>query len=289
MNFKKQFDQYRRYVDNKIDYVLNRINAHYGLKNAMIYSLKAGGKRIRPVLFIATLESLGIEYEKYAELAVAIEFIHTYSLIHDDLPALDNDDYRRGMPSNHKVFGEGMAVLAGDALLNFAIELALNNIDCKGAFDAVKLLFDYSGVNGMLNGQALDLHYENVIIDDPESVLKKIDEYKTGKLLTAPMVMASLIANKRHIDDFRLLGTLTGQLFQFTDDLLDRVGTFENMGKTLGKDLTSGKLTAVSVYGEIRTKEIINEIYMSIIKTLKNIDNNSFFIGFYDYIKSRKN
>lgn len=288
MNFEKQFDQYRCYVDNKIDCVLNRINAHYGLKNAMIYSLKAGGKRIRPVLFIATLESLGIEYEKYAELAVAIEFIHTYSLIHDDLPALDNDDYRRGMPSNHKVFGEGMAVLAGDALLNFAIELALNNIDCKGAFDAVKLLFDYSGVNGMLNGQALDLHYENAIIDDPESVLKKIDEYKTGKLLTAPMVMASLIANKRHIDDFRLLGTLTGQLFQFTDDLLDRVGTFENMGKTLGKDLTSGKLTALSVYGEIRTKEIINEIYMSIIKTLKNIDNNSFFIGFYDYIKSRK-
>ena len=288
MNFNNLFEQYRCYIDSEIDCVLDKIEAHDELKNAVAYSLKAGGKRIRPVLFIATLESLGVKYEKYAKLAVAIECIHTYSLIHDDLPALDNDDYRRGMPSNHKAFGEGIAILAGDALLNLAIELALNSIDSKGALDAVKLLFDYSGVNGMLNGQALDLHYEHSVIDEPECVLLKIDEFKTGKLLTAPMVMASLIAGKKNIEEFKVLGQQTGRLFQFTDDLLDCVGTFENMGKTLGKDLTSGKLTAVSVYGVAKTQEIINETYMSIIKTLKNIDNNSFFIGFYDYIKNRK-
>ena len=287
MTFKEQFDNYKCYINEKIEDVLNNIKTQSELKEALSYSLRAGGKRLRPVLFISTLDLLGINYDDYANLAVAIECVHTYSLIHDDLPALDNDDYRRGELSNHKVFGEGMAVLAGDALLNLAIELSLKCTHSNACFDAIKLLFNYSGVCGMLYGQACDLHYENKSAKNPEQVLNEIEELKTGKLLTAPFLMASLIASKKHYDDFMLIGKLTGKLFQLTDDLLDEVGTFENLGKSIGKDAASGKLTAVSIYGIDGTKKLIDETYMLIIKTLKNIDNNSFFIDFYDYIKNR--
>lgn len=289
MTFKEQFNLYKCYIDNRIEVITNNLDTHSDLKNSLSYSLKAGGKRIRPIMFIATLEALGINYEKYVDLAVAIECIHTYSLIHDDLPALDNDDYRRGKLSNHKAFGEGMAILAGDALLNLAIELALNCIDSRGALNAVKLLFNYSGVYGMLNGQAHDLAYENTVIENSEQALLKLDELKTGKLLTAPLVMASLIAEEKYLDELTQLGQLTGTLFQLTDDLLDVVGSFENMGKTLGKDAATGKLTAVSVFGIKKTKLLIDETYTSIVKMLKIFDNNSFFNGFYECIKNRNN
>lgn len=289
MTFKEQYNLYKCYIDNRIEVITNNLDTHSDLKNSLSYSLKAGGKRIRPIMFIATLEALGINYEKYVDLAVAIECIHTYSLIHDDLPALDNDDYRRGKPSNHKAFGEGMAILAGDALLNLAIELALNCIDSRGALNAVKLLFNYSGVYGMLNGQAHDLAYENTVIENSEQALLKLDELKTGKLLTAPLVMASLIAEEKYLNELAQLGQLTGTLFQLTDDLLDVVGSFENMGKTLGKDAATGKLTAVSVFGIKKTKLLIDETYTSIVKMLKIFDNNLFFNGFYECIKNRNN
>lgn len=289
MTFKEQFNLYKCCIDNRIEVITKNLDTHSDLKNSLSYSLKAGGKRIRPIMFIATLEALGINYEKYVDLAVAIECIHTYSLIHDDLPALDNDDYRRGKPSNHKAFGEGMAILAGDALLNLAIELALNCIDSRGALNAVKLLFNYSGVYGMLNGQAHDLAYGNTVIENSEEALLKLDELKTGKLLTAPLVMASLIAEEKYLNELTQLGQLTGTLFQLTDDLLDVVGSFENMGKTLGKDAATGKLTAVSVFGIKKTKLLIDETYTSIVKMLKIFDNNSFFNGFYECIKNRNN
>jgi geranylgeranyl diphosphate synthase type II len=287
MTFKEQFDNYKSYINDKIEEVLTNLQTQSELKSALSYSLRAGGKRLRPVLFIATLDLLGIDYTEYACLAVAIECVHTYSLIHDDLPGLDNDDYRRGMPSNHKVFGEGMAILAGDALLNLAVELALSSVKSKQSLEAVKLLFDYSGINGMLNGQACDLYYENKSVDNPDCVLNEIEELKTGKLLTAPFLMASLIASSKYYDDFLHIGKLTGKIFQLSDDLLDAVGSFENLGKSIGKDAVSGKLTAISLYGIDGTKKMIDETYLSIIKTLKNIDNNSFFIDFYDYIKNR--
>lgn len=289
MTFKEQFDTYKCYINDKIEEVLNNIQTQPKLKSALAYSLRAGGKRLRPLLFIATLDSFGIDYNDYAKLAVAIECVHTYSLIHDDLPGLDNDDYRRGMPSNHKMFGEGLAILAGDALLNLAIQLSLDSVNSKQCLDAIKLLFDYSGINGMLSGQACDLYYENKTVENPEFVLNEIEELKTGKLLTAPFLMASLIASGIHYDDFYQIGVLTGRIFQLSDDLLDAVGTFEDLGKSIGKDAVTGKLTAISVYGIDGTKKLIDETYLSIIKILKKIDNNSFFIDFYDYIKNRNN
>ena len=288
MNFKEVYDGYKLAVEKEIDDYLRTLDCHKQLYNAIEYSLKAGGKRIRPIMFLACLDMLGVNSSDYLKLAISIEFIHTYSLIHDDLPALDNDDFRRGKPSNHAVFGEGVALLAGDALLNCAIELALFSIKGRNELEAVRYLFRASGACGMLDGQIYDIYYQNKEIDNKEKILSTIDELKTGKLLTAPLVMASLIANKKYLSELTEIGRLTGKLFQFCDDLLDVAGSFDNLGKTVNKDASTGKLTAISVYGIENTKNIINDTYNDIIKILKNIDNNGFFIDFYDFIKSRE-
>ena len=289
MNFDIEYNKYKNLIENEIRLFSDSLECAEQLKASVSYSLLAGGKRIRPVMFLACLDMLGVDYTEYLKLALAIECIHTYSLIHDDLPALDNDDFRRGKPSNHKMFGEGIAILAGDALLNSAFELALSCVNSKGALDAVQFLMTSAGISGMLNGQALDLYYEDKVIDGKEDILLAIHEYKTGKLITAPVVMASLIANGKYLNELTEIGKITGKLFQFSDDLLDVTGTFEDLGKTLGKDGYAGKLTAISVYGKSRTEQMINEMYLSVIKTLENLDNNSFFIDFYTYIKNRKN
>ena len=289
MNFNDKYNEYKNAVENAIrDFTLS-LDCNEQLKAAMSYSLLAGGKRIRPVMFLSCLDMLGIDYNKYINLAVSIECVHTYSLIHDDLPAMDNDDFRRGRPSNHKMFGEGMAILAGDALLNSAFELALNAVDGDRTLNAVKYFMQSAGVNGMINGQAFDLYYEDKDIDNKEEILLTIHEYKTGKLLTAPLVMASYIANGKYLNELTLVGQITGSLFQFSDDLLDEIGTFENMGKTLGKDGYAGKLTALSVYGKAEVEKQIDQMYNQVVKILKNFDNNSFFMDFYTYIKNRKN
>ncbi len=288
MDYNSTYTHYKQLIEKEIELFANSLCCHDELKASVSYSLFAGGKRVRPVMFLSCLEMLGIDYTKYLKLALAIECVHTYSLIHDDLPSMDNDDFRRGKPSNHKVFGEGMAILAGDALLNSAMELALKSIDSEGTFNAVKYLFSCSGVNGMINGQAYDLYYEDKTIDNQEQVLYETHLNKTGKLLTAPLVMASLIADGKLYDHLVELGFYTGKLFQFGDDLLDVTGEFKNLGKTIGKDDYSNKLTAISVYGKEGTEKQINECYNSIIKILKNIDNNSFFMEFYANMKDRK-
>lgn len=288
-DFNEQYDLYKKIVEETIEYYITKINCQQKLKEAMAYSLRAGGKRLRPVMFFATLDMLGIDYKNYAAFAFALESIHTYSLIHDDLPAMDNDDYRRGKPSNHKVFGEGIAILAGDALLNYAIEVLFDNIIDKNTFFAAKELVNFAGHSGMINGQAYDLSSENLKIsdEDKKSLLDTIDENKTGKLLTAPLTMASLIAGGKYYDELKRIGQLTGKLFQYSDDLLDVIGSFDNMGKTLGKDENANKLTAISVYGKDGTKNIINTCYSEIIKTLKIIGNNKFFEDFYVFMKDR--
>lgn len=289
MDFDSKYNSYKQSVENQIRVFADQLQCHDELKGAITYSLFAGGKRIRPVMFLACLDMLGVEHENYLPLAVAIECIHTYSLIHDDLPSMDNDDYRRGRLSNHKVFGEGMAILAGDALLNCAIELALNSVCDINTFNAVKYLFECAGVHGMINGQAYDLYYEDKVVNNQEQLLLETHQNKTGKLLTAPLIMASYIAGEKHYDQLLQLGILTGKLFQFCDDLLDVTGEFKNLGKTIGKDGDSKKLTAISVYGKEGTQKQIDESFLSIIKILKMLDNNSFFMDFYAYIKNRKN
>ncbi len=219
------------------------------LKEAMVYSVTLGGKRIRPVLMLAAAEMLGVPQEEVLPFAVAIEFIHTYSLIHDDLPAMDNDDFRRGKPSNHKVFGEAQAILAGDALLNAAYDLCF--AQCfKGEkyVRASKYLCEAAGENGMIAGQSADVLWANKT-DFTEEELRFIYEYKTGKLIVAPVAIASILADDRGFLELEEFGASLGRLFQLTDDILDVTGDFGELGKTVGKDKDEGKLTCVRLYG----------------------------------------
>lgn len=219
------------------------------LKQAMVYSVMLGGKRIRPVLMLAAADMLGVPSEEVMPFAVAIEWIHTYSLIHDDLPAMDNDDYRRGKPSNHKIFGEAMAVLAGDALLNAAYDLCFTQC-FKGEkyVRASKYLSEAAGENGMIAGQSADILWSEKE-QFTEEDLRFIYAYKTGKLLVAPLAIASILADDRGFLELEEFGRELGRLFQLTDDILDVTGDFGNLGKTVGKDKEEGKLTCVRLYG----------------------------------------
>ncbi len=219
------------------------------LKKAMVYSVELGGKRIRPVLLLAAADMLGVERDDVMPFAVALEMIHTYSLIHDDLPAMDNDDFRRGKPSNHKVFGEAMAILAGDALLNAAYGLCFSQC-FKGEkyVRAAKYLSEAAGENGMIAGQAADILWADQE-DFSEGQLRYIYENKTGKLIAAPLAIASIIADSRSFFELEEFGKSLGRLFQLTDDILDVTGKFGELGKTIGKDKEEGKLTCVRLYG----------------------------------------
>ncbi len=218
-----------------------------GLAEGMSYSLLAGGKRLRPVLFFAALDVFGCDWERESELALALECIHTYSLIHDDLPAMDNDDLRRGKPSNHKMFGEGNAILAGDALLSEAFTLSVTAAKDEPHRRAAEILARAAGAEGMVAGQFSDLACER---DDNagERELAFIYENKTAQLIRAPLMMAAAIAGRDEAP-MKEFGTVLGVLFQMTDDILDVKGESEKMGKTPGKDEEENKLTCVRVFG----------------------------------------
>ena len=249
--YKKYYDAVNAYLSEK----MNSLTANKQLVECMRYATVLGGKRIRPVLFLAFLDAFHVDYSKYASLAVAIECIHCFSLVHDDLPAMDNDDFRRGKPSAHKAFGEATAILAGDALLNYAYELCLEDAESVETYRAGAYLSKCAGYRGMIDGQAYDLEYQFSVPD--EQILYTIDSRKTSALIKAPIVMAGIIANV-DLKPLELLGEKMGLIFQFVDDLLDVVGDDKKMGKTLGKDEIEGKTTAVSVYGIKKAKEIIS-------------------------------
>lgn len=219
------------------------------LGKSMKYSLLNGGKRIRPVLLLALSDVLGVPDEDALPFALALEMIHTYSLIHDDLPAMDNDDFRRGKPSNHKKFGEGNAVLAGDGLLNTAYGICFQ--EClKGERQtrASVLLCECAGVGGMIGGQSADLACEGKTTLTEEELIY-IYENKTGKLLLASVLPASILSGNRYYFELGRFGYNLGMLFQITDDILDEEGEFEKLGKTIGKDERAGKATSVRFYG----------------------------------------
>lgn len=224
------------------------------LKESMGYSLLAGGKRLRPMLCLEAASMLGGSEEAAMPIACALEMIHTYSLIHDDLPCMDDDDMRRGRPSNHKVFGEGNAVLAGDGLLSLAFETMLNEGDKHIAkspryYEAAAEVARGAGVSGMVAGQSLDL--EKTGSDGDMALLEAIQTRKTGAMIEAALCSGAIIAGaeKAELDAIRSFAKSYGKLFQITDDILDVAGTKENMGKTLGKDAEENKLTAVTLLG----------------------------------------
>lgn len=249
MEFREELKSYTQEFEKVLQSFCENLEVEpQVLRDSLRYSLAVGGKRIRPVLFLATLDVLGEDRKEYYDFALAFELIHTYSLIHDDLPAMDNDDFRRGKPSNHKVFGEANAILAGDGLLNTAYSLLFSSAG-KGerVLKAAKYLCDAAGIFGMIGGQSADLLYSDKP-DMSKDALLFIDERKTARLLQAPIVCAAMIAGK----DVRLyeeLGFSLGILFQIVDDILDEVGEEEVVGKSLGKDEKAHKLTFPAVYG----------------------------------------
>lgn len=219
------------------------------LKKAMDYSLQAGGKRIRPILLLAVLEEKGIQHPDALKVAGAIEMIHTYSLIHDDLPSMDDDDLRRGMPTNHKVFGEAMAILAGDALLtySFGVLSRLENVSAEDRIRLIDLLSVAAGAEGMVGGQVLDIEGEQKSLTLEE--LERVHRLKTGALLTYSIVAGAILAGctDKEIVSYSLFGEQLGLAFQIQDDILDLTGTSEELGKTAGKDVTSDKSTYPSL------------------------------------------
>src|SRR5216684_5473672 len=222
------------------------------LQEAMSYSLEAGGKRLRPILVLLSCEACGGTIESALPAACAIEMVHTYSLIHDDLPAMDNDDLRRGRPTNHVVFGEGLAILAGDGLLTLAFEvLARDLAPAETAAACCADLARAAGMAGMVGGQVADLEAEGRTVASLDE-LESIHRRKTGALLASGLTMGARIARAGNDDLHRLssFGRCLGLAFQITDDLLDVCGTSQSMGKTVQKDASRGKLTYPSLLGE---------------------------------------
>ena len=278
-NYKAQYQRYLEIFENELKSALTKIDAPETLKESMKYAVLDGGKRVRPILALATAEMLEVDLSLILPYTVAIESIHSYSLVHDDLPSMDNDDYRRGKLSTHKKFGEAQGILAGDALLNFAFEYVLNkeNFTLNDS-RSLALLAKYSGSSGMVGGQVLDLKNEKNC-EVSEQTLYEIYKNKTAKLIMAPILIASILNNNRHFDTLYEYGLNLGYLFQISDDILDIEGTIENLGKTPHKDENSDKLSAIKVFGLDGAKQRKLFHYNKCVEQLNMIKNNEFLLA----------
>jgi geranylgeranyl diphosphate synthase type II len=256
------------------------------LEEAMRYSLLAGGKRIRPVLALATAEALGQDPDEVLPLAAAIEMVHTYSLIHDDLPAMDDDELRRGQPTCHVAFGEDVAILAGDGLFAEALHLVLSKQEGEPAcvLAAAAELVAAAGVRGMVGGQYLD------VAGAGADHLRKLHELKTGALIAASVgcVLSLAGVNRPATMPFRRFAAELGVVFQIVDDILDVTGDEAELGKPRGSDERHGKATYVSVYGLERARELARESHAKAKEALAGAEANTMTLGqIADYILTR--
>ena len=251
-------------IDKKLDEYMPIIYPEEIFK-AMKYTVMLPGKRLRPVICLETTRMLGGDMEKAFPAACAIEMLHAQSLIHDDLPCMDNDDFRRGKPSNHKVFGEANAVLAGDALLTFAPQLIIEKSKLSAEI-TLKLVHEFTkwgGAYALIAGQVVDIESEGgKYIKSPEATLNFIHMNKTAALFRLAMRTGAIIANVSS-EDFDVIDDFAqkfGLAFQIYDDIMDEISTFEELGKTVGKDKNSEKLTYVSLYGLDSAKNKFNSL-----------------------------
>ena len=258
-------NKFENYLNEKIDLLTPSVT-----REAMRYSLLAGGKRLRPQMVFSVIEGYHSNNEIGYDYAAALEMIHTYSLIHDDLPAMDNDDLRRGKPTCHKQFDEATAILAGDGLLTYAFEV-LAKADLPHNALAVQILAKCAGSSGMVLGQTLDMHEDSRV---DYKALEDIYKYKTGCLFSAALMLGAIASNK--VDDktfstWDSIGTKIGIAFQIQDDLLDVRMDSAALGKS-NSDIRNEKVTAVSLLGEEQAEKLMNELYAECDKMLSNIE-----------------
>ncbi|MED3804862.1 polyprenyl synthetase family protein [Lysinibacillus xylanilyticus] len=291
-------EQLKHFIESNIPQVeaemfalVEKIDAPVNLKESMLYSLKAGGKRIRPLFVLAVLELYNKNLKDGLTVGSVVEVIHTYSLIHDDLPSMDNDDFRRGKPTNHKVYGEALATLAGDALntLAFGI-LARMDVSAEKRIELVNLLSKAAGAEGMVGGQVLDMEGEKRQLNLAE--LEHVHVNKTGALLRFSIEAGAVLAdvtqeNRKTLKEY---AHHIGLAFQIQDDILDIEGTTEELGKTAGKDVASDKSTYPALLSLDGAKEKLTEHYQHAINALDKLEvDSSLLREFAAYIVHRKN
>jgi geranylgeranyl diphosphate synthase type II len=261
---------------------------------AMNYSLFAGGKRLRPILCMAGAEAVGGEGTKVLPVACSLELIHTYSLIHDDLPAMDDDQMRRGKPTSHIVFGEAMAILAGDGLLTEAFHLMTepsltDEWDPKRLLQVIHLIAEASGYQGMVGGQAIDIQTQGREIDP--SLVEFTHSHKTGMLISASVTSGAILCEgtEKQVNAVKSYGAKIGLAFQISDDILDIEGDIMNTGKGVGGDVQKGKNTYPSVLGLDSSKNILKKIIEKAIASLESFDNKADPLRWIaEYIMKRK-
>lgn len=282
MNFKEKHKYFAELIEERLNLSIPEGNPYCStLKDAMRYSLLAGGKRLRPVLALATAEIFDSPVQKLLNFGCSIEMIHTYSLIHDDLPAMDNDDYRRGRLTNHKVYGEAMAILAGDALLNLAYENMIKDSAASSnpnKLKAMSIVAEYAGALGMIGGQVIDLESEGKEVEAEK--LKTMHRMKTGALIKAPIEAAAVIcgADKNQLALLSNYAANLGLAFQIKDDILDVEGSIENMGKKPGSDSIAEKSTYVTMYGLEESKSLLQKVTVEGISYLASYGKRADFL-----------
>ena len=286
---KTYLKEKREIFENYLEKKMTELKYPERLSEAMIYSVMNGGKRLRPVLMYMVADIFNADYSKIEDTAAALECIHSYSLVHDDLPAMDDDMYRRGKLTTHKKFDEATAILAGDALLTYAFYLisASEKIEDQRKVNIIRILSDYSGVNGMVGGQYVDMESENKEIDF--ETLKYIHSHKTGKLLKAALElpMEAIGVSGKQKEVLLEYSELIGIAFQIKDDLLDIEGEFEKTGKH-SSDEKNNKTTYPKLFGLEKTKEILSD-YTEKAKTIikENFENAEILVELADYISNR--
>ena len=241
---------------------------------AMKYTVTLPGKRLRPVMCLETCRMFKGNIEDAFPTACAIEMLHAQTLIHDDLPCMDNDDFRRGKPTNHKVFGEANAVLAGDALLTFAPHSIIKNSKNLGSDKLIRIMEEYfhaAGAFGVIAGQVVDIESEKNYPENAQETLEYIHTHKTADLFKLALRTGAIIADasEKEIEEITEFGQNMGVAFQIADDILDETSTFEEMGKTLGKDKEAGKLTYTNLYGIEKSREDLNNLIERCFEILK--------------------
>lgn len=294
MNFKEELNKYIDIINQELQkYIETKKCPESILNEAKGYSLLAGGKRLRPILMIASYSLFKDDIEKCYKNAVALEMVHTFSLIHDDLPGIDNDDYRRGKLTNHKKYNEATAILAGDSLLNGAYQILIDDIgntsDEEERTRKIEALYELSyGIDRMIAGEYVDTEYEGKEISS--DYLEYMHENKTGALIKAPVKIGAILAgaSANEISKLESYAEKIGLAFQIKDDILSEVGNAEELGKPVGNDRERGKCTYVTKYGLEKAEQMLNNIIDEAISIIKNYNKNSeFLVELALYIKNR--